>query len=42
MNLTPIQTRLVVLAAALLVLGSGLILTRNNTPWTKSVESPMR
>jgi hypothetical protein len=42
MNLNGIQTGLVILGAALLVGCSGIILVRNNTPWTKSMESPMR
>lgn len=42
MKLSSTQARLVILAAAVLVAGSGIILAKNNTPWTKSVESPMR
>ena len=42
MKLTLTQARLIVLAATLLVAGSGFLLVRNKTPWTKSVESPMK
>lgn len=42
MNLTLLQARVVVLIATALVAGAGFVLVRNKTPWTKSVESPMR
>jgi hypothetical protein len=42
MKFNGIQTALVVVASAFLVAGAGIILVRNNTPWTKSMESPMK